>query len=187
MKLYGNEIGEKPTMEQVEIYIAEKGLFVTPEAVFDYWDKKKWETHKGLPVKTLESAIHVVNSIAVQRKMKEMSGKASSESSGDKKSRKQTFLQEVNETKRKAEEIVHKTMQKKPYIGYSEQLKDNNWKAFRWFVMKVRGEKCEICGETKSLQVHHINYNKNCKAWEYSCKDVMVVCRNCHKKLHCKK
>jgi 5-methylcytosine-specific restriction endonuclease McrA len=64
-----------------------------------------------------------------------------------------------------------------------KKLKDEKWKAFRWFVMKVRGEKCETCGSTENLQVHHLKYKK-VKAWEYTCNDVIVVCRDCHKRLH---
>lgn len=67
MTLYGEEIGLKPSLRQVEVFIAEKGLYVTPQEVFDYWDRKGWLTKKGTPIKTLEAAISVVNSIAIQR------------------------------------------------------------------------------------------------------------------------
>lgn len=67
---------------------------------------------------------------------------------------------------------------------YSNQLNDERWKAFRWFVMKVRGSACEICKATKNLQVHHIKYTKGARAWEYNVNEVMVVCKDCHKKLH---
>lgn len=191
MKFNGEEIGERPTMMQVEIFIAEKGLFVEPKMVFDYWDKKQWLTTKGLPVKTLEAAISVVNGIAVQRKEHELYRNTTEEESLDRKSRKKArkarreeFRQEVRLAKKRAKEISYERNQPKPYIGYLDQLNDNRWKAFRWFVMKVRGEKCEICGSTKCLQVHHTHYDKNCKAWEYSCRDVLVVCRDCHKKIH---
>ena len=67
MKFYGEEIGSVPTLNQVEIYIAEQGCYVTPEQVFEYWDAKEWRTKTGDPVKTLEAAVHVVNSIIAQR------------------------------------------------------------------------------------------------------------------------
>lgn len=70
MTFYGEQIGERATFLQVEIYCAEQGLFVEPQEVLDYWEKKDWLTNEGRPVKTLESAIHVVNSIAVRREMK---------------------------------------------------------------------------------------------------------------------
>lgn len=57
MTFYGDEIGLVPTMTQIEIYISEKGLYVTPQQVWDYWSKKNWLTLKGQPVKTLEANI----------------------------------------------------------------------------------------------------------------------------------
>lgn len=71
MTFYGDEI-KTPTVEQVEVYIAEKGLFVTPKQVFNYWSRKDWKTKKGLPVKTLETAINVVNSIVIQREQRKI-------------------------------------------------------------------------------------------------------------------
>lgn len=70
MTLYGEEIGLKPSVRQVEAFIEEKGLYVTPQQVFEYWDSKDWLTKKGTPVKTLEAAISVVNGIVIQKERK---------------------------------------------------------------------------------------------------------------------
>lgn len=67
-------------MGQVEIYIAEKGLYIEPEDVFNYWDKKHWLTKKGEPVKTLESAINVVNGL-IARKIRKRQSKYTQRSS----------------------------------------------------------------------------------------------------------
>ena len=42
---------------------------------------------------------------------------------------------------------------------------------------------CEICGETKNIDVHHKDYNYN----NNSPQNLMLVCRRCHLKLHRKK
>jgi 5-methylcytosine-specific restriction endonuclease McrA len=73
---------------------------------------------------------------------------------------------------------------KVPYSPYSEKLKDKKWKAFRNFVFVVRGCKCEMCGATQKLQVHHPKYVKGRKAWEYTCNEVVVLCEQCHRKAH---
>lgn len=70
------------------------------------------------------------------------------------------------------------------YDTYKEQLEDVRWKAFRDFVFVVRGCKCEQCGATAKLQVHHPKYIRGRKAWEYTCNEVMVVCKDCHEKIH---
>lgn len=69
-------------------------------------------------------------------------------------------------------------------VPYSEQLKDSRWLAFREKVFRVRGRKCEHCGSTVYLQVHHPRYINGRKAWEYSTNEVVVLCRECHKKEH---
>lgn len=191
MTYEGDEIGARPSFSLVEVYIAEKGLYVTPREVFDYWDKKEWKTAKGVPVKTLEAAVNVVNSISLQRKTREVRKNTPEEMKLDKNARrkarnkrKEEFRQQVKDARKKARKLSYENNQPKPYVGYNEQLKDPRWKAFRWFIRKVRGEKCEICGSTQTLQVHHTHYNSNCMAWEYTCKDVLILCRECHMKIH---
>lgn len=192
MTFKGDNIGERPTMMHIEIYIAEKGLYIEPKDAYDYWEKKQWLTKKGLPVKTLEAAIDVVNGIVLRRKERECQKyNAEEEKINDKnerrkarKARKESFRQEVITKKKRAKEISYEKNQPKPYVGYKDQLDDDRWKAFRWFVMKIRGKKCEICGSTRCIQVHHTHYERNFKAWEYSCRDVLVVCADCHKKIH---
>lgn len=172
MTYNGENIGLVPKLALIEVYIAEKGLYIEPQEVYNYWENKSWLTKKGKPVQTLEVAVNVYNSIVMQRSIKtEKENKAQ-----EKKTRKNA---RKIESKLKIENI-----KKKPYVLYSEQLKDNRWKAFRLFVLKVRGRRCEICGSEENLQVHHLTYKNGSMAWEYTCNDVIVVCRECHKKLH---
>lgn len=184
MTFYGDEIGLVPTMTQIEIYISEKGLYVTPQQVWDYWSKKNWLTLKGQPVKTLEAAVHVVNGIVISsdfyRGIK-LKGKSKRQKRKEKAELRKAY---VGDAKRKAKEIAYESHQPQPYSTYKDQLTDPKWKAFREFVFKVRGKECEVCESKSNLQVHHTHYNKGAKAWEYTCNDVMVVCRECHKKIH---
>lgn len=69
-------------------------------------------------------------------------------------------------------------------VAYASQLDDERWKAFREFVFVVRGRSCERCGATNCLQVHHKYYKHGLMAWEYTCNDVIVLCRECHGRLH---
>ena len=74
MTFKGDKIVGKPTFAMVEIYIAEQGLFCDAQDAFTYWENKGWLTKKGVEPKTLEIAIHVFNSIAVQREVKKQLG-----------------------------------------------------------------------------------------------------------------
>ena len=67
---------------------------------------------------------------------------------------------------------------------YSAKLKDPRWLEFRKKVFKKRGHKCEVCGCKEHLQVHHIKYRWPKLAWEYSIKDVRVLCPRCHADAH---
>ena len=71
-----------------------------------------------------------------------------------------------------------------PKLNYAEQLQTKQWKAFREFVFSARGKRCEMCGDTMNLQIHHPKYKNGRKAWEYTCNEVRVLCNNCHKIVH---
>lgn len=79
---------------------------------------------------------------------------------------------------------VHKNRRKPKYITYYEQLETKEWKDYRKLVFASRGKVCEMCGAKTRLQVHHPKYVFGRKAWEYPINEVVVVCRECHKKLH---
>ena len=80
--------------------------------------------------------------------------------------------------------VKDNVVNKKEYTPYEKQLKDKRWEAFRKFVFVVRGKKCEMCGGTHILQVHHPKYKGGRLAWEYTCNEVQVLCKECHEKVH---
>ena len=67
---------------------------------------------------------------------------------------------------------------------YNRLLEDERWKEFRLKVMSERGNKCECCGGTDILQIHHTFYISGKMPWEYEIKDMRVLCRTCHQKVH---
>lgn len=67
---------------------------------------------------------------------------------------------------------------------YEHLLEDKRWKEFRLKVLSERGSKCECCGGTDILQIHHTFYMRGKMPWEYDIKDMRVLCRTCHKKIH---
>lgn len=183
---------------QVEIYIAEKGLFCEPKDAYEYWEKKEWLTAKHVEVKTLENAIDVFNGMVVNRaakkiarakgitklpkKIKERNIKSIRKAlvSGNKCYDSLVKLESFSLPKKETP-VSHKT---DCHMPYDEQLKDKRWEAFRRFVFAVKGKKCELCGSQSIIQVHHPKYIYGRMAWEYTCNDVMVVCKKCHEKIH---
>lgn len=161
-----------PTLSQVEECVSAQKLIATAQQIFEYWTNKDWLTKKGSQIKSLEIACSVCNGIVIQRARKKA---------------KQKTIEEKHIIKRaqnKEKKVKKKNKRKNAYMAYGTQLHDERWLAFRQFIFNVRGKKCEVCGVTSNLQVHHLEYHPNKMAWEYTCKDVMVVCEKCHKKIH---
>lgn len=179
MTFKGDRIIGKPTFAMIESFIAEKGLFCEPQDVLTYWENKKWLTNNGAEPKTLEIAIHVFNSIATQKEVRNRIKNAKFKNKKEKEQRKKEIYDSLKKVKK-----LKSSPLPTPYMHYVGQLSDARWKAFREFVFVVRGEKCETCGNTTNLQVHHLQYRNYAMAWEYNCNEVVVLCRNCHKKIH---
>lgn len=192
MKFKNSTIANKPTFAMVEIYIAEKGLYCDPQECYDYWENKRWKTRKGAEVQTLENAVNVYNAIVVQRDMKKNAKKLgyTKLDKKDKKKAKRLIRKSLLQNGKTINDLIVKEKQetnpqkKTKFTPYSEQLTDEKWLAFRKFVFVVRGKKCEQCGSTNFLQVHHPKYKSGRKAWEYTCNEVIVLCKCCHEKVH---
>lgn len=69
-------------------------------------------------------------------------------------------------------------------LSYDNQLKTKEWKDKRVHIFKLKGHKCSICGVTHNLQIHHLRYISGHLAWEYEDKDLIVVCKQCHQRIH---
>lgn len=66
-------------------------------------------------------------------------------------------------------------------MSYETLLKDPRWQRKRLEILSRDGFECKICFDTeKTLHVHHINYNRGCKPWEYDDCDLTSLCEDCH-------
>lgn len=69
---------------------------------------------------------------------------------------------------------------------YKKFLKSEYWYNVRTLVFQRDGHKCSRCPETKTLQVHHLRYDHHGEE-HLHLEDLIILCRNCHKKEHNKK
>jgi hypothetical protein len=68
-----------------------------------------------------------------------------------------------------------------PYGKYT----DPRWQKLRLEVLEKWDFSCACCGnKKKELHVHHIQYKKNSKIWEYENFELIALCSQCHEKLH---
>jgi hypothetical protein len=62
---------------------------------------------------------------------------------------------------------------------YDEYMKSDKWKRRKVRLYAKRGRKCEMCGATWPLEVHHKNYDRlGCELDS----DLLIVCVDCHPK-----
>ena len=64
---------------------------------------------------------------------------------------------------------------------YSDYLGSRHWKNKRIETFSIRGNKCESCGSSENIQVHHTTY-KNIGNENVS--ELMVLCKDCHVLVH---
>jgi DNA-binding MarR family transcriptional regulator len=67
---------------------------------------------------------------------------------------------------------------------YHQQLENPMWEKKRNIILKRDQYQCQLCGSKHNLQVHHIKYSSDKKAWEYPNLDLITLCEECHKKVH---
>ena len=66
-------------------------------------------------------------------------------------------------------------------LKYEEFLKTNYWKSVSRTMRE--GSKCEICGSTENLQIHHKTYEHHGYEHLYL-EELQCLCKDCHLKVH---
>ncbi|WBC28395.1 HNH endonuclease [Rhodobacteraceae phage LS06-2018-MD05] len=92
--------------------------------------------------------------------------------------------------KKKAKKPKNKTKKRnktkvKPKITFKQKyydyLESDKWAQLKIDLYNYRGRKCEKCGLTYKLQVHHLTYDN---IFNEEPEDLIILCENCHKKEH---
>ena len=66
----------------------------------------------------------------------------------------------------------------------SAQYSHPKWRAKRIALFNERGKKCERCDNINNLEIHHKQYAKGKKVYEYPNTDLLILCSYCHSKEH---
>lgn len=71
---------------------------------------------------------------------------------------------------------------------YKDALKDGRWQIRSAEIKQRDGYTCKRCGARAAdgvmLHVHHLNYYPGRKPWEYDDKDLITLCKDCHREQH---
>jgi len=68
-----------------------------------------------------------------------------------------------------------------PKTRYEEYLHSKEWQELRLKVLKRSNFQCEGCGESNSLDIHHLTYDR---IGDELLIDLVALCRDCHGKIH---
>ena len=68
-------------------------------------------------------------------------------------------------------------------IPYKAFLATTYWAAIAGFVKRRQGAKCQMCGSTDTLDVHHKTYSNHGDELHHT-DDLVCLCHNCHANLH---
>jgi len=68
-------------------------------------------------------------------------------------------------------------------LTYKERLRDPRWLQKRELLFESRGEKCQSCGETKELTIHHGYYRFKADPWDYEDESLWILCWPCHERV----
>lgn len=90
----------------------------------------------------------------------------------------QTLLKKIEYHNKQIEKLEEET------TDYKFLLRDKRWFEKRNEILELYGKICKNCGSTKTLNVHHIYYNHSLKPWEYPNDAYLVLCKDCHNKIH---
>jgi 5-methylcytosine-specific restriction endonuclease McrA len=63
------------------------------------------------------------------------------------------------------------------------RLESTSYKQLCQLVLKRDGWKCQVCGSSQTLQVHHKTFRSQQGSDEDS--NLITLCAGCHKKHHC--
>lgn len=66
-------------------------------------------------------------------------------------------------------------------LPYLEYLKTEHWKQVRNMALAQAGNRCQLCNNDRSLQVHHRTYER---VGHEDLKDLTVLCGKCHRAFH---
>jgi len=69
------------------------------------------------------------------------------------------------------------------FKNYKSYLASKEWQeAKKYHYLFKFNQKCCCCGATDNLEVHHTSYDRLGTLFEF--RDLMTLCRRCHKKVH---
>lgn len=87
------------------------------------------------------------------------------------------YQREYDKTHKEIKRAYDKKRREKK--GYNKIKLIQHYSKRYFLILLKKYEKCQLCGSKENLEIHHKKYTKKLN-------DCMLLCRNCHKKIHIK-
>jgi 5-methylcytosine-specific restriction endonuclease McrA len=65
--------------------------------------------------------------------------------------------------------------------AYDEHLLSEQWDKKKQKVRRRDGKRCQVCGDGKTLETHHLTYER---VFVEKLSDLILLCSSCHRKVH---
>lgn len=89
------------------------------------------------------------------------------------------LLDFLTQAKRRADENVRRRNRKTEYDRF---MKSDTWEHLRSLKLRQARNRCEKCGDTERLEVHHLTYDRF--GGDERMTDLQVLCHTCHEDAH---
>ena len=93
----------------------------------------------------------------------------------------QARLLQAREQRCQASEAERARLEALRAMPYDEYLQTEHWQSVRKNALKRARYKCQACNSSGELHVHHKTYDHLGQEWP---SDLLVVCADCHAKIH---
>lgn len=174
------DYSEIPTFSEFSDFIKRMNFDLNTENLYKEFSNRGWTTKKGKPMINWTALVVARNSVILARRTRNAIKGVPSQYR-DKKRLSKSIRRGLAEARRKESLKITEEVKR----TYRQELTHPYWYAFRNFVLMVKGHRCEVCGKTQgTMNIHHIEYAVGRHAWEYSTKDVKVLCSECHRHVH---
>jgi len=80
----------------------------------------------------------------------------------------------------KVDRTIHGIVRRRK-VNYNHYIRGRKWKKKRQQAFLFYGRRCQSCGCTRNLQVHHKTYDRLGREWM---SDLAVLCNDCHGIVH---
>lgn len=92
------------------------------------------------------------------------------------------FYRTLEETYQRIDGLCLELKRDAKKFRYDMFMQSDEWRHIRGLRLDIAGHRCEQCGTTEDLQVHHLTYERF--GGDENMQDLQALCKTCHERAH---